>query len=56
MASFGNKAIQHHISVLEKNNIIGRLGEKYGVLYFLTNYFESNIDAFNEIASQTKIE
>ncbi|MFY9965174.1 MAG: winged helix-turn-helix domain-containing protein [Nitrososphaeraceae archaeon] len=50
------KAIQHHISVLEKNNIIGRLGEKYGVLYFLTNYFESNIDAFNEIASQTKIE
>ncbi|MGH9952149.1 MAG: winged helix-turn-helix domain-containing protein [Nitrososphaeraceae archaeon] len=48
------KAIQHHISVLEKNNIISRMGEKYGVLYFLTSYFESNIDAFNGIRSQMK--
>ena len=29
------KAIQHHISVLEKNNIVSKIGEKYGVLYFL---------------------
>lgn len=48
------KAIQHHISVLEKNNIISRMGEKYGVLYFLSNYLDSNIDAFNEIRSQMK--
>ncbi len=48
------KAIQHHISVLEKNNIISRMGEKYGVLYFLSNYLESNIDAFNGIRSQMK--
>jgi DNA-binding transcriptional ArsR family regulator len=31
------KAIQHHISVLEKNNIVSKIGEKYGVLYF---YFQ----------------
>jgi predicted transcriptional regulator len=43
------KAIQHHISVLEKNNIISKVGEKYGVLYFLSNYLESNLSAFNEI-------
>jgi DNA-binding transcriptional ArsR family regulator len=48
------KAIQHHISVLEKNNIISKMGEKYGVLYFLSNYLEANIDVLNEIRSQMK--
>lgn len=48
------KAIQHHISVLEKDNIISRVGEKYEVLYFLSNYLEANINAFNEIRSQMK--
>ena len=43
------KAIQHHISVLEKNNMITRTGEKYGVLYFISNYLEHNIEAFDEI-------
>jgi DNA-binding transcriptional ArsR family regulator len=48
------KAIQHHISVLEKNNIVNKIGEKYGVLYFISNYLETNIDAFNEIRSHMK--
>ena len=48
------KAIQHDISVLEKNNIVSKMGEKYGVLYFVSNYFEANIDAFNEIRSKIK--
>lgn len=43
------KAVQHHIGVLEKNNMVTRVGEKYGVLYFLSNYLEANIEAFNEI-------
>jgi DNA-binding transcriptional ArsR family regulator len=43
------KAVQHHIGVLEKNNMITRIGEKYGVLYFISNYLEANIEAFNEI-------
>jgi DNA-binding transcriptional ArsR family regulator len=49
------KAIQHHISLLEKNNIVSKIGEKYGVLYFISNYLETNIDAFNEIRSQMKL-
>jgi DNA-binding transcriptional ArsR family regulator len=48
------KAVQHHISVLEKGNIISRVGEKYGVQYFLSNYLEANIDAFDEIKSKMK--
>ncbi len=43
------KAIQHHINVLEKNNMVTRSGEKYGVLYFISNYLEVNINAFNEV-------
>lgn len=43
------KAVQHHIGVLEKNNMVTRTGEKYGVLYFISNYLEVNIDAFNEV-------
>ena len=46
------KAIQHHILVLQKNNIITKMGEKYGVLYFISNYLEANIEAFNEIKSK----
>lgn len=46
------KAIQHHILVLEKNNMVSKVGEKYGVSYFISDYLESNIIAFEEIASQ----
>ncbi len=43
------KAVQHHIGVLEKNNMVTRTGEKYGVLYFISNYLDVNIEAFNEV-------
>jgi DNA-binding transcriptional ArsR family regulator len=46
------KAIQHHILVLQKNNMVTKMGEKYGVLYFISNYLEDNIEAFNEIKSK----
>lgn len=46
------KAIQHHISVLEKNNMVSKVGEKYGVSYFISDYLESNITTFDQIASQ----
>jgi predicted transcriptional regulator len=54
MLNLDYKAIKHHIAVLEKNNIISRMGEKYGVLYFISSYMEANIDAFKEISSKTK--
>ncbi len=46
------KAIQHHIGVLEKNNLITRQGEKYGVMFFISTYLEVNIDAFEEICNK----
>jgi predicted transcriptional regulator len=46
------KAIQHHILVLERNNLVNRVGERYGILYFISNYLEANIQAFNDITAK----
>jgi len=43
------KAIQHHIRVLEKNNLISKAGEKYGVTYFVSTFLEVNMRTFEEI-------
>ncbi|HJU13249.1 MAG TPA: winged helix-turn-helix domain-containing protein [Candidatus Nitrosotalea sp.] len=43
------KAVQHHIGVLEKNNLITRVGEKYGATYFVSTFLEVNMEAFDEI-------
>ena len=46
------KAIQHHIKVLEKNNMIEKEGEKYGVTYFISTFLEVNMETFDEIVKQ----
>lgn len=43
------KAIQHHIKILEKNNLITSIGEKYGVAFFISTFLEVNMEAFEEI-------
>ena len=43
------KAIQHHIRVLEKNNLITKVGEKYGVTYFISSFLEVNMETLDEI-------
>ena len=43
------KAIQHHIRVLEKNNLITKIGEKYGVTYFISSFLEVNMETLDEI-------
>lgn len=47
--SFDYKAIQHHIKVLEKNNMITKIGEKYSVMYFISTFLETNMETFEEI-------
>ncbi len=48
------KAIQHHLSVLGKNNLITKVGDKYGVTYFVSTFLEVNMETFDEIV--TKLE
>jgi len=42
------KAVQHHVKVLEKNNMISKIGDKYGAIFHLSNFLELNISALNE--------
>ena len=42
------KAVQHHMQVLEKNNLVAKIGEKYGAIYHLSNFLEVNIRALDE--------
>jgi predicted transcriptional regulator len=48
------RAIQHHLDVLEKNNLITKVGDKYGANYFPSVFFEANIETYNEITSKSK--
>jgi predicted transcriptional regulator len=43
------RAIQHHLGVLEKNNLISHLGQNYGTNYFLSTFLEVNIKSFDEL-------
>ena len=48
------KAIQHHLAVLEKNNLVTRVGDKYGAALFISTFLEVNLETFDEIV--TKLE
>ena len=43
------KAIQHHMKVLEKNNLVTKVGEKYGAIFHLSNFLELNIECLGEV-------
>ena len=43
------KAIQHHMRVLEKNNLVTKVGEKYGAIFHLSNFLEINIECLSEV-------
>ena len=42
------KAVQHHMKVLQKNNMVSKIGEKYGAIFHLSNFLEINICALDE--------
>lgn len=46
------KAIQHHINVLVKNNLIVKEGEKYGITFFISTFLQVNMESFDEIAKK----
>ena len=52
--SLDYKAIQHHIKILEKNNLITKIGKKYAVTYFISTFLEVNMRTFEEI--ETKLD
>jgi len=49
------KNIQHHIKVLEGNNLVKKIGNYYGVTYCVSALFENNEIVFDEIVDRLKI-
>ena len=43
------KTIQHHVRVLEKNNMITKSGKKYGAVFQLSVFLEMNIGELDAV-------
>lgn len=43
------KAIQHHLKVLERNNLVMRIGEKYGIAFIVSPLFEKNVGVYDQM-------
>ena len=48
------KAIQHHLKVLEKNNLVIKTGNRYGLTYCVSALFDNNEIVFDEIVDKLK--
>jgi DNA-binding transcriptional ArsR family regulator len=48
------KTVQHHLKVLEKNNILYAVNkDSYGAVYFITEIMQANVTIFKEIWAQS---
>jgi len=48
------KVVERHLEILEKQNLVEKVGYRYGVIYFLCPILESNFNLFNEVADKSK--
>ena len=49
---FDYKGIGHHIKILEENNLVNKVGSKYGATYFVSPLFEESQELFDEIVDK----
>jgi len=49
------KVIQHHLKVLEKNNLVFKTGNRYGLIFCVSALFENGEFVFDEIVDRLKI-
>ena len=50
------KTVQHHLEILEENDIVTTAGDNYGQMYFLSNRMTSNLDILDDIAVQAGVD
>ena len=48
------KLVEHHINTLEKNNVVTKVGNKYGATYFVSSLFEEAESVFDELVERLK--
>jgi len=48
------KVVQHHMKILEGNNLVRKIGNHYGAVYCVSAFFENNETVFDEIVDRLK--
>ncbi len=48
------KVIERHLEILEKNELVTKVGDRYGSTFFLSSILESNLNLFDEVADKSK--
>jgi len=48
------KVVQHHIKILEENNLVKKIGDQYGLIYCVSTLFENSEIIFDEIVDKLK--
>jgi len=53
--SLDYKGVQHHMKILEQNNLIDKINVTYGATYYLSPLFEENQLIFDEIVTKLSL-
>ena len=48
------KVIERHLEILEKHELVIKVGNRYGSTFFLSSLLESNLNLFDEVANKSK--
>jgi len=48
----GYKGIQHHMKILEGNNLVKKIGNHYGMIHYVSTLFENSEAVFDEIVAR----
>jgi len=48
------KVVERHLEILDKNNLVTKVGNRYSVTYFLSPLLESHLNLFDEVADKSK--
>ena len=48
------KVIERHLEILEKNELVTKVGDRYGSTFFLSSILRSNLNLFDEVADKSK--
>jgi len=50
------KTVEHHLDLMEENNVITTMGGNYGKNFFLTDQMEESMDKLDGIQEQAGVE
>jgi len=48
------KVVERHLDILDNNDLVKKVGDRYGKTYFLSTLLESNLNLFDQVADKAK--